>query len=257
MSFSDDYEEVDFSEDLNPTSLNTFRGKSRAKNKANISKIPVLDSTCIDSNTYDYDKLMTLISPKRIKEPIDIDSKRFNALATPKRKVFELPERLQSYQQLSDNRTRFKRIEQENKEMENCTFSPKINNSNPRRSFSKFIEKQHEFQRTKRVKIDKFKVTIGMKEKIRNEELSPKIEISPGSQKIITQKKNGKPVHDRLYEDSKTCKKAISIFSAEGLTLSFSPDHKAANQIFKQNGPVSDVFGPSPKSPTGHLAQKK
>ena len=160
MSTLEEYEVVDFSEDCNPTSTNTARTKSKINFAVNKSRIPILDSTCIDSNTYDYDKLMSLISPKRVKESIDIDSKRFNALATPKRKAFELPERLLYYQQLSDNRTRFKRIEQENKEMEDCTFSPKINNTNPRRSFSKFLEHQSEFQKVKRVKIDKKRVIL-------------------------------------------------------------------------------------------------
>ena len=251
MSSAEDYEEVNFSEDYNPTSVNTAGVKPKTKSKMHVSRIPILDSTCIDSNTYDYDKLMSLISPKRVQVSVDIDSKRFNALATPKRNAFELPERLQNYQQLSDNRTRFKRIEQENKEMEDCTFSPKINNTNPRRSFSKFIEKQNEFQKIKRVKIDK-KKTMLCKEK---HELSPKIEISPGSQKINTMKKNNKPVYDRLYEDSKTYKKNISIFSPEGLTPCFSPDSKTKNRTLIQSVFTSEVFGP--KSPTSFLAPKK
>ena len=251
MSSAEEYEEVNVSEDYNPTSVNTARIKTKVKNKINVSRIPVLDSTCIDSNTYDYDKLMSLISPKRVQVSVDIDSKRLNALATPKRNAFELPERLQYYQQLSDNRTRFKRIEQENKEMEGCTFSPKINNTNPRRSFSKFIEKQNEFQKIRRVKIDQ-KKTILCKEK---HELSPKIEISPGSQKIITLKKHNKPVHERLYEDSKTYKKNISIFSPEGLTPCYSPDSKAKNRMLIQSAVTTEVFGP--KSPTSFLAPKK
>lgn len=88
MSSIEDFEEVDFSEEYNITSINTARAKSKIKNKSNKSKIPMLDSTCIDSNTYDYEKLMSLISPKRIKDSCDIDSKRFNALATPKRNAF-------------------------------------------------------------------------------------------------------------------------------------------------------------------------
>jgi hypothetical protein len=256
MSTIEDYEEVDFSEDCNPTSVNAGRVKSKIKVITNKSRIPVLDSTCIDSNTYDYEKLMSLISPKRLKHSVDIDTKRFNALATPKRKETDLPDRLLYYQQLSDNRTRFKRIEQENKEMESCTFSPKINNSNPRRSFSKFLETQKDFQKIKRVKIDKKKAIIS-KEKEKNKELSPKIEISPGSQKIMTQKKGNKPVHERLYEDSKTYKKNNSIFNTEGLTPCFSPDYKSSNKYLIKEGLASDLFGPAPKSPTTCVSQKK
>ena len=256
MSQSGEYEEVDYSEEYNPTSINTAKPKSKQKNTINKSKIPVLDSTCIDSNTYDYEKLMSLISPKRLKESMDVESKRLNALATPKRNVFELPDRLLNYQQLSDNRTRFKRIEKEHKEMEDCTFSPKINNTNPRRSFSKFLEHQNDFQRIRRVKIDKKKVFYS-KEKLKSKELSPKVEISPGSQKIITQKKIKRPVHDRLYEDSKLYKKNNSIFSSEALSPCFSPDSKSSKHYLIKELSVRDVFRPSHNSPPSVHSQKK
>lgn len=253
MSEVEDYEEVDFSEDVHPTS-STAPIKLKSKPSINKSKIPVLDSTFINSHTYDYEKLMNLISPNKLKESIDIESKRLNSLATPKRKVFDVAERLMSYQQLADNRTRFKKIEQENKEMENCTFSPKINNSNPRRSFSKFLEHQSDFQRIKRAKIDKKKIILS-KEKQKNDDLSPKIEISPGSQKINFQKKNKKSVHDRLYEDSKTLKKTISSINTDGQTLSFSPDCKSTKHYLIKDALSSDIF--SPKSTSVCIALKK
>jgi hypothetical protein len=253
MSTIEDFEEVDCSEEANPSNI-LPKSKSKTKPLLNKSKIPVLDSTCINSNTYDYEKLMSLISPNRIKESIDFESKRLNSLATPKRKVFEVADRLLYYQQLSDNRTRFKKIEQEHKEMENCTFSPKINNSNPRRSFSKFMEHQNDYQKIKRVKIDKKKVVLS-KEKQGKDDLSPKIEISPGSQKINNFKKNKKSVHDRLYEDSKTYKKSLSVFAAEGLTQSFSPDCKSNKHYLIKDALGSEVF--SPKSTSVCIALKK
>lgn len=253
MSTIENYEEVDCTEEANPTSSAT-KIKSKTKPLINKSKIPVLDSTCINSNTYDYDKLMSLVSPNRIKESIDFESKRLNSLATPKRKVFEVADRLLYYQQLSDNRTRFKKIEQEHKEMENCTFSPKINNSNPRRSFSKFLEHQSDFQKIKRAKIDKKKIIL-CKEKQNKDDLSPKIEISPGSQKIINFKKNKKSVHDRLYEDSKTYKKSLSVFAADGLTQSFSPDCKSNKHYLIKDALSTESL--VPKSPTVCIALKK
>lgn len=253
MSEVEDYEEVDFSEEVQPT-VSATRIKLKAKPSINKSKIPVLDSTFINSHTYDYEKLMSLISPNRVKESVDLESKRLNSLATPKRKVFDVADRLMSYQQLADNRTRFKKIEQENKEMENCTFSPKINNSNPRRSFSKFLEHQSDFQRIKRAKIDKKKIILS-KEKQKNNDLSPKIEISPGSQKINVLKKNKKSVHDRLYEDSKTYKKTMSATNTDGLTLSFSPDCKSSKHYLIKDAPGSEII--SPKSPSVCIALKK
>ena len=165
------------------------------------SKIPNLNGSYLNTETYDYDKLMSLVSPARVKTSIDFDKKRLNSLATPKKSSENVADRLLSYQQLADNRIRFKKIEQEHKEMENCTFSPKINNKDPPRSLNQFLDMQKGFETDKRTKIEKIK---GLKKK---EEHSKSESSLVGKVKGL--KKGKKNVYDRLYEDSKTIKSLI------------------------------------------------
>jgi hypothetical protein len=249
MSSESEYEEVSFSEPRNEKCLNKENLKLPGNTSVLHSKIPVRNVNTISDHTYDYEKLMSLISSKRINDSNEVHINLLNATNLPKNKASELPERLFNLQQLSDNRIRFKRIEQENKAMEDCTFAPKINNTNPRRSFRTFLENQQNFQKKKRINIDKQKVILS-KEKLKHDELDKKFEISPGSQKIITQKNLKKQTHQRLYDNFKTHKKSFLAGNGQNSRLCFSPDFKGTKLLLL---PESHSTEPIQKNPHSNL----
>ena len=89
-----------------------------------------------------------------------------------------------------------------NKELQECTFAPRITNSKPRRNFNQFLEDQKQFQSQKEMKKKKLQEKT-LYEKSR-EEPSYRPEICQNSVKMLKKKKTDEgSVHQRLYNIGK------------------------------------------------------
>jgi hypothetical protein len=99
----------------------------------------------------------------------------------------EVADRLISKQQITENKIKFQRIELELKELQECTFRPKINGKGKKSSLSYFSKKQLDYAKSRNTSLLKLKL----------EQLG-KNEVCKGS------KKDAKPgIHFRLYHESK------------------------------------------------------
>ena len=77
----------------------------------------------------------------------EIKSSRFMSKTLNK-----LPERLNFLKQITENKIKFRRIEQEINELKLCTFHPKINTPTTRVSLTNFSKQQDEYRRSRNSK---------------------------------------------------------------------------------------------------------
>ena len=99
---------------------------------------------------------------------------------------FELPERLNLLKQITENKIKFLKLEQDNKELEKCTFKPKTNIKAGKASLAKFLKHQEEYTKTK--------IKFGIKLKFQNLGHISCRDLKP-------RKVSEVPVFDRLYKD--------------------------------------------------------
>lgn len=101
--------------------------------------------------------------------------------------IFELPERLSSLKQITENKIKFLKLEKEMQELEQCTFKPKTNVKGVKSSCLHFSKKLLEHPKAKNTEILKLYL-----------QKTPQ-----NNSKNIKIKKSDVTVHERLYNQSK------------------------------------------------------
>lgn len=201
MSLFEEYEEIEFSDDSTIELPETKKPK-----KTSHSKDSPFGNIKANPYTYDLDCLIKQVPSKFLKK-VSSD-KQFS---TPKKNTNEVVERLYFKKQLSENRLRFKRQEQELEIKKECTFSPKISRPSPKRPFKDFIQGQKNFELRKKSSLEKLRIN-----KKREEENTRhlKLELSPRSKKLLSRRKGSKDINLRLNANT-----------------SFKPDSEMSSQL--------------------------
>lgn len=194
MSILEDYEEIDFSEYEASTDMATSQASPRQKRVPLRPKIPILTKATMDSNTYDYERLLKQIkslSPKgKAKSPSPLAN--------------EVVERLLFKHQLSENRIKFQRQEKEFEEKANCPFAPKLSPSRSVRGLKQFLQDQKNFEVSKKQKIEKQRFMYEQVKAAEEESAKKRVNLSPGTIRIMSKKGQLSPVHERLYSGNKS-----------------------------------------------------
>ncbi|CAG9316363.1 unnamed protein product [Blepharisma stoltei] len=193
MSILEDYEEIDFSVYDVSTDIATTQASPKAKKILSKPKIPLLNKDTTDSNTYDYERLL-----KQYKA-----SSPTNFRKSPSPKSNEVVERLLFKHQLSQNRIKFQQQEQEYKEKEKCPFAPQVSPSRSVRCLKQFLQDQINYETNKQQKLEKQRFIHEQIKEAEEEKARKKINLSPGTQRILSKKGKMSPVHERLYSGSK------------------------------------------------------
>ena len=199
MDSHSEYEEID---DFIPKSLIKMYHKTKYFKKTS-------ETVSTNNCTIEFDKPFTAQSPlKKSSRTVEgsISCKNLNKLCK------DLPDRLNSLRQITENKIKFMRVEKVLKELSDCTFKPKINNSTPLTSSTNFSKKQKEYKKLQNSKAMQLKFQYSASNfSCSSTPLLAKTLTTPLLAKTLTTplKKNSDPVHERLYKDSKLFSKKI------------------------------------------------
>ena len=110
-----------------------------------------------------------------------------------KKRIFELPERLNFLKQITENKIKFLKLEQDNKVLEECTFKPKTNVKTAKASFAQFLKHQEDCVKAKN--------SAGVKLAFKNLGQLSCRNLGAGGKETR--------VFDRLYKDSKVLMRSM------------------------------------------------
>lgn len=102
--------------------------------------------------------------------------------------IFELPERLNSLKQITENKIKFLKVEKDLKELEECTFKPKTNVVGVKSSILHFSKQQQNYLKAKNSGFLRLTLQQATHKSCKN---------------LKTPKKINADVHERLYKASK------------------------------------------------------
>lgn len=182
MSTSEDYEEIDI-EGFHEKPILKIYQKSRHHK---------VFSETISTNSCTLELERPSYHPGHSKLFTEIDEFKGSKKELNKRSK-DLPERLISLKQISENKVKFMKMEKELKELEFCTFKPKTNVKLVKNSLKNFDKQQKEYAKTRNSTILKLKL------KHLNEDLNRKTTPILSS----TCKNKDVNVHERLYNQAK------------------------------------------------------
>ena len=168
---------------------------SKIYHRSRISK-KALDTFSTNSCTIENDKFINFQTPLTKFTESYTGSKSAKTMY----KCFsELPERLYFFKQLTENKIKFKKVEKDIKELEECTFKPKINTKCSTTSILHFSKQQEEYKKHRNSKLLQLKFQYA------------KYNLFCGiNSKLKTSKKNTSSaltVHERLYNESRVYSK--------------------------------------------------
>lgn len=163
-------------------------------------------------------------------------------LAEPKEKKtskLDIEKRFYDYQSRVDKKIVGLQEEKKSKELEGCTFAPKINKKSEKRDFHQFMKHVENFDKVKKEKIERIK-----KEKLDSEtpkKSSFKPTLSEKTIKLTTGHKSPDPIHERLYKESAVLKKKHEELSKQILeeSCSFKPKLNEQSENLKRKGRAS------------------
>ena len=131
--------------------------------------------------------------------------------------------------------------EMKKKELESCTFAPKINsNKEEKRKFDQFLSHVTNFEKAKKDKIEKLQ-----KEKEESEtpdKKSFKPSLSQKTLKLTSGIKNTEIIHERLYKESKILKEKQELLAKHILEeeCSFKPKLNEQSDLLKREGKIEE-----------------
>jgi hypothetical protein len=128
MSFlsDEDFEELSVDGEVSAVTCSQYiPSKSFRKKDLKKLKIPILNKTTANPNTFEYEKLLKQVG---VESKFKVDSD-FVKTPSPRSDTRQTIERLLFNHQLSQNRKQFLRKEKELEEVKGCTFSPKIHSA--------------------------------------------------------------------------------------------------------------------------------
>ena len=125
---------------------------------------------------------------------LDNHSELMTGKKLSKKRIFELPERLHLLKQITENKIKFLKLEQDNKELEKCTFKPKTNLKAGKTSLTEFLKHQTEYTKSKN--------SAGIRQKFQNVGHISHRNLKPYKVSEV-------PVFDRLYKDSKVLTRSM------------------------------------------------
>ena len=138
MSFLDECEEKDMEEFLQNPTIELFQ---RSRHMKFLS-----ETISTNSCTIEIDRPSHKTSVSKL---FDTHSDVMTGKKLSKKRIFELPERLNFLKQITENKIKFMKLEQNNKELEECTFRPKTNVKAARVSVSQFLKHQEDYTKAK------------------------------------------------------------------------------------------------------------
>lgn len=167
MSFSEEYEEIDIA-DFQMTPMVT--SNQTPKHQKFLSET-ISTSNCTFENDRQQSINKCILKPPK---------------PQPKSRIFDLPDRLTSLKQITDNKIKFMKVEKELKEQEECTFKPKTNPKDAKSSYKIFSRPALDYNKPRN--------SVLVKLKLQN--------LSKTSTSKTPKPKDSK-VHDRLYKQAK------------------------------------------------------
>lgn len=182
MSSSDDFEEVDIDSFPEKPNLMIFQKSRHHK----------VFSDTISTNSCTFELERPSYHPSSSKLFTEMDKFK-GSHKELNNKTKDLPERLISLKQISENKVKFMKVEKELKELEQCTFKPKTNVKVVKSSLKNFEKKQKDYIKTRNSTILKLKL------KHMNDDANRKTTPILSS----TCKSKQVNVHDRLYNQAK------------------------------------------------------
>ena len=156
----------------------------------------------------------------------------------PKPHKVDVEKRFYEYQQKTSKKLEALQEAYRSKELESCTFAPKIKNNQEKRKFAQLLSHLATFQRVKNEKIEKQK-----KEK-EDSETPDKSTFKPSlSQKTIKLTSGVKEIpkiHERLYKESQVLRSKQELLAKAMLEqeCSFKPELNSQSKLLKREGTV-------------------
>jgi hypothetical protein len=188
MSILDDFEEISFSDASTGNSeVNRFH-TSTPKVLHQETIADKLNKIKSNPNTFDYENLLN-----QIKRPKQMAS---NSPPVVDRLLFD--------HQLSLNRKKFLKQQQDCEEIKSCTFRPKIKKDKKDRSFKDFYNQQQLFLSKKKEKIEKLREKIKGQLLDKEKAQTKRVQISPGSREILTKKEKRRNTKDETANPEQT-----------------------------------------------------
>ncbi|OMJ82928.1 hypothetical protein SteCoe_16261 [Stentor coeruleus] len=160
-------------------------------------------------------------------------------LAEPKPKKIikiDVEKRFYDYQSRVNKKVTEMQEEKMSKELEGCTFAPKINRKTEKRDFDQFIKHIENYSKAKTEKLERIK-----KDKLESElptKGSFKPTLSEKTIKLTKKNKSPEPIHERLYKESEVLKKKHEELSKLILEqhCSFKPKLNEQSENLKREG---------------------
>jgi hypothetical protein len=174
MNNSEEYEEIDLDEPHKEPIVNLYQKSKHTKYYSE-----TFSTNCC---TIDLDKTKLQTTSKFYTEEIPKSAKG------SKNYSMDFPDRLMSFKQMLENKKKFLKIEQDLKDLEECTFKPKTNVQIGKASLSSICKKQLEYSKLK------------TPAKIRSKLAQTPCQTHRPS---VVPKAKDPAVYDRLYKDSK------------------------------------------------------
>jgi membrane glycosyltransferase len=136
MSYSDSFEEIDMAEFLQKQKIEAFQ---RSRHKKFLS-----ETISTNSCTFELER-----PSHKESKVFDVSSEVLTGKKLSKKRIFELPERLNFLKQITENKIKFLKVEQDHKELEECTFKPKTNVKSSTASVAEFLKHQKAYSKAK------------------------------------------------------------------------------------------------------------
>ena len=174
MNNSEEYEEIDLDEPHKEPIVNLYQKSKHTKYYSE-----TFSTNCC---TIDLDKTKLQTTSKFYTEEIPKSTKG------SKNYSMDFPDRLMSFKQMLENKKKFLKLEQDLKDLEECTFKPKTNVQIGKASLSSICKNQHEYS--------KLKTPAKIRSKLARTPLNT-------HRPSVVTKPADPAVHERLYKDSK------------------------------------------------------
>ena len=188
MNTSDDYEEIDIERFPDKPIIKLFQKSRHHK----------VFSETISTNSCTFELERPSYQPTLSKLFTEI-SEMSGSLKKLSKKPSDLPQRLLSLRQITENKIKFMKMEKELKELEACTFKPKTNLKTVKSSLKSFEKQQIEYVKSKNSSILKLSL----------KGLSSEVQRKTTPILSLTCKNKDSNVHERLYQHSKVFSRCI------------------------------------------------